>query len=130
MNLKFALAAALFISGGTFVAQAQQKATNAKTTVTLSAAKAFEKQVNTFKNAPDANSSKANFETLKTEMINGISTSKAALVAATSDAQRNSFTDQMNARISASNNAIKLFNTNPTNKTAIIEALNQYAKTL
>jgi hypothetical protein len=130
MNLKFALAAALFISSGTFVAQAQQKATNAKTTVSLSAVKAFEKKINTFKNATDVNSSAANFETLKTEMINGISTSKAAMVSAASDAERNTITEQMNARISASNTAIQLFNTNPNNKAAIVEALNQYAKTL
>jgi len=131
MNLKIALAAALMISGGTFVAQAQQKPATAKTSATSSsAAKAFEKKILSFKNETDAKSAAAYFESLTSDMISGIAATKSGLVAATNDAEKTKLTEQMNARVSASNTAIRLFDTNPNNKTAIVQALNEYAKTL
>ena len=129
MNLKLVLAAALFVSTGTFVAQAQTKTAVSKAT-TSSAAKAFEQKINAYKAESDQDKATLKFRAMNTDMSAGMASAKSELAAATTDAQKEAANAKLNARMSAMNESMKLYTTSPTNKTAIAEALTKFAKTL
>ncbi len=87
MNLKLVLAAALFVSTGTFVAQAQTKTATAKT-ATSTAAKAFEKKIAAFKAETNADKAGILYRELNTDMSTGLAQAKQGIVVAQTDAER------------------------------------------
>src|ERR1700744_6083117 len=115
MNLKLVLAAALFISTGTFVAQAQTKTATAKM-ATSAAAKAFEQKINAYKAEQDPTKATLKFRAMTTDMSQSMASAKSEMAAATTDAQRTAATAKFNARMNAMNESMKLQGANSNNK--------------
>jgi len=132
MNLKLVLAAALFVSTGTFVAQAQHKTTVSKATATSSAAKAFQTKVNAFKAETDANKALLEFRALSTDMSDDLAKAKSGIAAANTDADKKTAMDKYTAKQTAMTEAMRLFKaTSPNeNKDAVVASLNKFGKTL
>lgn len=131
MNWKIALTAALLLSGGALTTQAQHKPVIAQAK-TSTEAKAFLAKVSEFEKG-DATQSAAAFADLKTKMMTGIGAAKQQM----GDAQDNGNATQgdklrakLQTRSDAYNRAVQQFNAAPVNKAAIVQVLQEYAKTL
>jgi hypothetical protein len=129
MKLKLVLAAALFMSTGTFVAQAQHRAAATKN-ATASDSKAFTKKIDLFKAETDATKSSSIFNDLNFTMMKGVSDAKSEIVAATSDAQKTAANTKTSSRVNSMTEAVRLFKADPNNKAGIAAALTKYAQTL
>ena len=131
MNWKIALTAALLISGGSFTTQAQQKTAVAQAKVNTEA-KAFLAKVSEFEKG-DATKSAAAFETLKTKMMAGISSSKDRMGEAQSKgdaAATAKLLETHQTRADVYNRLIQLSKATPMDKGGMVFMLQQYAKTL
>lgn len=131
MNFKIVLAAALLITGGSYISSAQQKATTA--TAAVSDSKAFNAKIAAFEKATDKTKSTVLLGELKQQMLTGLSGAKEKVVAAQNagnDAAATKAQQLIQTRSELYNKVVQLTKANPDNKAAIVEVLKQYSKSL
>lgn len=132
MNLKIVIAAAILISGGSYVSQAQTK-TGVSQSITQVTAKAFNSKVSAYQNEKDATKSATLLNELKQQMIAGMASLKTEIATAGPNGDKATLDKLMKKnelRVQAMSEANKLSRTNPVDKLAVVSALKKYAATL
>lgn len=129
MNLKIALAAAIMLAGGAYMSQAQQK-TKTSQSATVVTAKAFEKKIDAYQKSTDAAGSATLLNEMKQQMVEGATSMKAEAMASTDKAKSDKLMQFLSVRGKAISEVMNLGPDAAANKTAIVQALKDYATTL
>jgi|GEM_PF-2390456 len=126
MNLKIALAALTLIAGGSYVANAQQKAGTTQSAANLSR-KSFEAKISAYQKETSKDKADALFKELNTMMVNDFTSRKAELVGKGPESKEMAL---FQAKVTAVRAAGIAHSATPENKAEVVEALKKYAQTL
>lgn len=130
MNLKIALAAAILLTGGAYVSDAQQKnAAAPATAATVNAKAAFNNKIKAYEQAPAADQAVL-LEGMKHDITDGIAAAKKQIMMASESVAQQKAAEQHQIRVNSYNDIIKFSRTTPAGKAEILTALKKYAATL
>lgn len=130
MNLKIALVAAIMLTGGTYVSQAQQKTNATQTAASSISKKNFENKIATFEKTTDAAKAGALLTELRQHMVDGATSMKTEAKNATDKAQSDKLMQLLMVRGKAISEVMNMSPNMDANKTAIVKSLKDYATTL
>lgn len=126
MNFKIALAAAILLTGGAYLSDAQQQAA----TKTVATAQSFNAKISEYEKASASQQNTA-LEGLKQQMNEGIAAAKLKIVQASGNTAQQQASEGYQKKVSAYNEVVRLSGeSSAASKAGIVTALKQYAATL
>lgn len=132
MNFKTVLTVALLVSGGSFMAGAQQKSATAKVAA-VSQAKTFASKIDAYEKATDKAKEAELMSALKQQIVDGFTSSKQEIANAQNSgntANVEKLTKQLQSRSQLYSKLMQVTATQPENKKGAIEILRSFAQEL